>query len=365
MKESMELQLFTTMECNLRCTYCSEANVLDSQKKVTYSDEELDDFIQNNFNDKDLSITFYGGEPTMNIPFMEKVMRRYPDLKYQLQTNGTRLKMLPAWMINMFNNILISADGNEEITDTYRGEGIYKLATEGAAYVREVSNSVTVARVTLADPRFSVDSVKDLLSKFDRLYFQFVHFEVGYEPEALESKKKVLKEMIEYFFSQEDTFPKIIPLMGIVRNILFPDIMSDMHKGLPQCRVSSGIVNVLPNGDVFPCPDYTWVPETKMGNIHSTSLSKSILQPSEEFPCKKCNAFKFCQYNCMKNLHRAYISNDVEWRTKVVEPICELMRYIGNEIESYDLIKWFSKLEAEYQYQITECSTYKCTEIVP
>jgi sulfatase maturation enzyme AslB (radical SAM superfamily) len=43
----VELQLLTTLKCNLRCSYCSEGvgNVLRSQKHATYSAAQLQAFV--------------------------------------------------------------------------------------------------------------------------------------------------------------------------------------------------------------------------------------------------------------------------------------------------------------------------------
>src|ERR1035437_5440248 len=76
----VELQLLTTLRCNLKCTYCSiaEGEVLGSQGNVSYNIDQLDAFIQKHLAKHDVYVTFYGGEPTLNLPFMKQVMQRYP-----------------------------------------------------------------------------------------------------------------------------------------------------------------------------------------------------------------------------------------------------------------------------------------------
>ncbi len=89
----VELQLLTTLQCNLKCSYCSisEGDVLGSQGKVEYDIETLHRFVETHLAAKDVYVTFYGGEPTLNRAFMETVMWRYPHFRFQLQTNGTLL----------------------------------------------------------------------------------------------------------------------------------------------------------------------------------------------------------------------------------------------------------------------------------
>lgn len=124
----VELQLLTTLRCNLKCSYCSiaEGEVLESQGNVSYSMEQLDAFIQKHLAAHDVYVTFYGGEPTLNKPFMEQVMARYPHFRFQLQTNGTLLDKLSPQVLARLSNVLVSIDGGEKVTDGFRGRGLYQ-----------------------------------------------------------------------------------------------------------------------------------------------------------------------------------------------------------------------------------------------
>src|SRR4051812_25328186 len=119
----VELNLFTTLRCNLKCTYCSESAVVGSQGKVSYSLDTLDHFIRTHLNAHEIYVTFYGGEPTLNVDFMTQVMQRYPTFRFQLQTNGTLLHRLPDQLLSRLSNVLVSVDGGEKITDGFRGKG--------------------------------------------------------------------------------------------------------------------------------------------------------------------------------------------------------------------------------------------------
>ena len=124
----VELQLLTTLKCNLKCSYCSMGvgDVLGSQTELKYDIEQLAAFIERQLGGKEIYVTFYGGEPTLNREMMETVMRRFPSFRYQLQTNGTLLDNLPDWLLHKLSNVLVSIDGGEAITDGYRGRGIYR-----------------------------------------------------------------------------------------------------------------------------------------------------------------------------------------------------------------------------------------------
>ena len=114
----VELQLLTTLKCNLKCTYCSlgVGEVLGSQTELKYDIDQLATFVDRHLAGKEVYVTFYGGEPTLNQGMMETVMRRFPEFRFQLQTNGTLLDNLPDWMLARFSNILISIHGGQETT---------------------------------------------------------------------------------------------------------------------------------------------------------------------------------------------------------------------------------------------------------
>jgi hypothetical protein len=68
----------------------------------------------------------------------------------------------------------------------------------------------------------------------------------------MDRKKDVLRQLVARFFQSHDTLYPVIPLMGIVRNKVRPDILEREHGCYSQCRVSTHIINVLPDGRIFP-----------------------------------------------------------------------------------------------------------------
>ena len=363
----VELQLFTTLNCNLKCSYCSAAvgDVLHSQGHVDYSLDELDHFIETHLKDYQVYVTFYGGEPVMNREFMQEVMRRHPQFRYQLQTNGTLIDNLPESVLNKLANVLISVDGGEHITDHFRGRGVYRQVVKNLGKVRESLGGSATARMTWSSPDTTFEEIDSLLGQFDYLYWQFMQAEGGYDADGMDKKKTVLRQLVARFFERHDTLYPVIPLMGIVRNKVRPDILEREHGGYSQCRVSTHIINVLPDGRIFPCPDMAWAPELQQGDLRDNWLTQSPLQPRPGFPCDDCSAFGFCRYNCMKNLYRGYVHGDNDYRVKVVEPICELVRFLGEEIDRYDPAGWYAQASASVRQQIESCPVYEFVEIMP
>ncbi|WP_199102141.1 MULTISPECIES: radical SAM/SPASM domain-containing protein [Aquitalea] len=365
----VELQLLTTLKCNLKCTYCSlgVGNVLGSQTELEYNVDQLASFIETHLNGKDVYVTFYGGEPTLNMKLVLEVMQRFPHFRYQLQTNGTLLDDVPAWALASLSNVLVSIDGGEAITDGYRGRGIYRQVLRNLAKVRDQLGGSLTARVTWGNADTTFDELDQLIgdhSPFDYLYWQFVADEM-YAGDSIDKRKAVLRQLIGRFFLDPTRLYPLIPVMGIIRNKLFPDRAQELYAGRTQCRVSTHLLNVMPNGEIYPCPDMMYLPNMKMGDVKDNSLRHSPLQHTATMPCQECEAYAWCRGNCMKNLYLGYEKGDSRYRSNVVEPICELLRFMGQEIDLHNPQAWFETASLAVRKQVRDCEVYEYVEIMP
>jgi uncharacterized protein len=365
----VELQLLTTLKCNLKCSYCSlgVGDVLGSQTQVDYDIDQLCAFAGRHLAGKEVVVTFYGGEPTLNRPMMAEVMERFPLWRYQLQTNGTLIDDVPPWMLQRLSNVLVSIDGGQDTTDRHRGRGIYRQVMKNLRLVHEQVGGSITARVTWGNADTSFEELDALLaedSPFDYLYWQFVADEM-YAQGGVEKRKAVLRQLVDRFFSRTDALYPVIPLMGIVRNQLLPGRAQELYGGRTQCRVSSHLLNVMPDGRIFPCPDMLYEPGMQMGSVQGNWLKPSLLQLASSMPCSDCEAYAWCRGNCMKNLYRGYVQDDARYRTKVVEPICELVRFLGEEIARHDPPAWFARLPVPLRRQLTDCEVYEYVEVMP
>ena len=362
----VELQLLTTLQCNLKCTYCSlgVGDVVGSQDKVSYDMDALSNFIETHLSQHEVYVTFYGGEPTLNLGFIKEIMARYPTFRFQLQTNGTLLDGLPDSVLAKLSNVLLSIDGGETITDGFRGRGVYRQVVKNTAAVRDRMAGTFTARVTWSSEDTSFEELDELADTFDYVYFQFVAGDGTYSPAAIEKKKAVITQLVDKFFASDLLYP-IIPIMGIVRNKVLPTRATELYQGKTQCRVSTHIINVMPDGKIFPCPDMMYIPEMLQGDVIANWLKPSPLQPHPDMPCGSCEAEAWCRGNCMKNLYLAYVQNDKDYRHKVVEPICDLIRFIGREIDRHDPHAWYAKAPIDVRKTLRDCEVYEYVEIMP
>jgi radical SAM protein with 4Fe4S-binding SPASM domain len=362
----VELQLLTTLKCNLKCSYCSlgVGEVLRSQRHATYSADQLAAFVATHLPDKEVYITLYGGEPTLNPKFMLDLLERFPLSRFNLQTNGTLLDRVPQPMLHRLSNMMISVDGGEAVNDGFRGKGVFKKVLDNVARIRARTQASLTARVTWWSGETSFDDIAELTKSFDYVYFQFAQDEGAHGAEAKEKKQAVLAKLVERFFSAPWLLP-IVPIMGAVRNKLAPSRVNELSGGLTQCRVSTNLLNVMPDGKIFPCPDMLYRKELQQGDIRENWLKKSPLQPHPAMPCHDCDAQHFCRGNCMKNLWLAYVEKQDSWRRQVTEPVCELIRFMGREIDRHDPAGWFARAPLGVREEILGAEVYEYCEVMP
>lgn len=130
-----------TSACNLRCYYCAYGELYQKIEGEAYSKQGLSfqkgktllDFLINLWqkkgilsSPKELLISFYGGEPLLNMSFIKRIVTYVNELhltnlkvRYSLTTNGTLLDKHAEYLRSIKATILISLDG-DQIGDSYR-----------------------------------------------------------------------------------------------------------------------------------------------------------------------------------------------------------------------------------------------------
>lgn len=99
-RSHLGIEVTATQQCNCRCKYCFESFSLECQESKRDSEEEtrqlnlIKDFCQkfDILENESLSITFWGGEPLLNLKFVEKIISatiEHDFVNYYMFTNGT------------------------------------------------------------------------------------------------------------------------------------------------------------------------------------------------------------------------------------------------------------------------------------
>ena len=122
---------------------------------------------------------FYVGEPTLRIPLMTKVMDRFPNARFMMQTNGLLLNKIPEDYARRIHSVLVSIDGPKEVTDGYRSKGVYERVLENVRWLRDIGyNGDIVARMAVSQESDIYRDVHHLLNLKDP-GFDHVHWQLN------------------------------------------------------------------------------------------------------------------------------------------------------------------------------------------
>ncbi|MDR1458648.1 MAG: radical SAM peptide maturase [Bacteroidales bacterium] len=148
-----------TDACNLQCTYCAYGKFYDDydKRENQYIDIHrakllIDEVIArltsfaNTSQCKKVMISFYGGEPLLNMDFIQKIVEYIQQknnsrikFHYNMTTNGVYLKKWINFLIRYDFQLLVSLDGSEA-NDSYRkfhnGKSSFKIVYENLLYIQ-------------------------------------------------------------------------------------------------------------------------------------------------------------------------------------------------------------------------------------
>src|SRR5689334_12653036 len=156
------LELVLTEGCNLACTYCFEKEMLGYKRMpLDTARAAVDLLFDYSRNEPRISITHFGGEPTLNFPAIQHVTDYATQrasvlgksVEFNTTTNGV---MLDESMVNYFAehkiDVLLSIDGLESSHNRYRcdkrGQGTFERVVKGLRILKQAQPWVS-AKMTV------------------------------------------------------------------------------------------------------------------------------------------------------------------------------------------------------------------------
>ncbi len=338
------ITLHVANDCNLRCSYCygnggtygEERRLMDWQT----ARESVDFLVRSSNSRKELSIAFFGGEPLMNFPMIERIVgycetvgkKLDKKFTYSLTTNGTlfRQNNVDFMRQNKFS-ILVSLDGTREIHDKHRvfasGKGSYDMIVKKLKRFFD-PGSVSV-RCTLPYDCFDLEgSVMNLR----RLGIGRAHFELVDGAHDVEQLLRAHLPEFKKAFSRVASGYERRMAQGsrfVIRN--FFEFMRRIHlreSRLFGCGAGRGVVSVSAKGNLYPCHRVVGDKRFLMGNVRrglsGNARETFDLKPvSEITQCRDCIAKYLCAGGCAISNYTE--NDDINVPSQLR---CELTRHI-------------------------------------
>ncbi|MBN1166724.1 MAG: TIGR04084 family radical SAM/SPASM domain-containing protein [Methanospirillaceae archaeon] len=312
----MYYHLYITDECNLNCRYCRDKifsipepdtpdiTIKDIPPEITYPLSQLKRFISK---DPEAKITFIGGEPTLRPEWIGAIMQDVPAAKWMIQTNGIRLKDLPSDITNRFGTILISIDGNQELTDYHRGKDTYRKAMESIqSIIARGYRGELIARMTVTRKTDIYAAVTHLAC--NRIYpFRSIHWQIDagfwsdYNPHAYGAWSKNqyipgIQRLADQWISvikQERKVPQWYPFTGIIHDLLTGE------DSLLRCGSGHANYTIQTDGTIIPCPIMLGIKDYYLGHINTSHYSDIKAVPIPKNHCTNCDIFSICGGRCL------------------------------------------------------------------
>ena len=315
--------VLTTGECNLKCKYCGGSFPPSLVPwKVEYPLDALKRFIEA---DEEAIVAFYGGEPLLNHKFIEEVMDNVKARAFVIQTNGTLVSRLKPEYWRKMNTVLLSIDGRKEVTDYYRGKGIYDAVLKAAKYLRQIGfKGDLIARMAVSEQTDIYADVTHLLSLnlFDHVHWQldvvwsnrWKDFKGWVEKSYKPGLRKLFKLWLKNL--RRGKVLGIVPFLGVLKSALFGEYRS------PPCGAGSDAFAILTNGKILACPiaiDSKWAVVGHISTHTPKDVKNSVLIGE---PCKSCEVYFYCGGRCLFAYKERY------WGDEGFNAICNLNKYL-------------------------------------
>lgn len=309
----------------------------DLPKRINYSVDVLDAFCKK---DPECILTFYGGEPLLDANKIKQTMDKVKPKLYMIQTNGLLLDKLEPEYVNRFHTILVSIDGEEALTDYYRGTGTFRRVTDNLKLIRKNGfEGELIARVTVMEQTDIYKQIRWLLDN-ETFSFSSVHWQLNagfwgndygrrnFEDWTKASYNPGVKKLASFWvdkMEQDGVVLKLYPLLGIAESLLHQEKLSLMRCG-------GGWINyaIQTDGYIIPCPTMWGMKKYYLGNIADAEpleLKKIFVNQS---PCINCHSLGLCGGRCL------YANITKRWTDEQYGKVCctveELVETIKAEL---------------------------------
>jgi uncharacterized protein len=320
------LILHVTEVCNLRCTYCYQAEAADREAgrgQQVMSREVAQRTVHFLFEHagplEELAIVFFGGEPLLNfgvIQFVVDLAKKKAKgsgkrVSFALTTNGTVLTDEIVRFLDKENiGITVSIDGYKAVHDRYRrfpdDRPSYETILPKVKGLFERYHSRPVAaRVTVAEEAGGVGQILRHLIGLGFLEAGFAPVTTGHSDFQLDdaAMDQLLGEFkgLAKAFIETAREGKILGFSNLI------DLLVSLHQGEVMnypCGAGLGLFSVGPEGRLYLCQRFTGQDDFCMGDVFKGFDRERLAQfrreaeISNKAACKTCWARTICTGGC-------------------------------------------------------------------
>jgi uncharacterized protein len=361
-------------DCNLRCAYCfanKDGYNQDRQLMSTETAERSIDFlIENSKDQKDLEVSFFGGEPLLNIPVMyhtvkygeEQAAKHGKSIRFHITTNGTLLTPnMIRYLIEKNFSMILSLDGPKEVQDRMRcfldGKGSYDIVVKNLKSVLLEENAFRGFTVRSTFTSRNLD-IENLMMHLADIGCSNMSVEPAFiDIEDLDISEDEMDKLLHHYDILADQYLNEMINGRYFSFFHLKQMMDICHRRTPrltQCGASVGLVGIGADGRIYPCQNFVGKAEYVMGDVYTGITNTSIkatfsnAHVRNKSKCMSCWARYICGGGC--HSHAIQYNNDILIPHDLE---CEMMkRRIELGIYLYTTLKDKNPSMYEYLYKI-------------
>lgn len=311
-KSKLNLVLVPTIDCNFNCPYCFERG----KKSSRMSEQTVDNLINfiNDFDDaKELTITWYGGEPLLAKAVVETILKRISVevsaklMRHSIITNGF---LFDAKAIEIFkqyplDTIQITLDGVKR-----RHDSIRSLKANGAPTYDKIVNNIDRIISELTDVelhiRVNIDktNVDDFFQIRNEIHSKYKDEKIVVYPGIIRLENEEMTNLVEPAFERWETANMYYDLYtrGFLNGSVYPTLR--LSKTCCASCVSSYIIG--PEGEIYKCWNDVSDASKIIGHIGKAEIVNKTLYYRyhqgcvwyNDPMCKKCFFMPICNGKC-------------------------------------------------------------------
>jgi uncharacterized protein len=349
-----QLTFEVTDACNLNCKYCAYGefyNDYDSRENKRLSlpaTLQLIDYLAILWNseknvsaDRNIYVSFYGGEPLLNMPFIESIVDFIENLHclhrhftFAMTTNALLLERYMDYLVRHDFNLLVSLDGNEYNT-SYRvnksNKPVYPRIIKNIDAIREKYPDFFKTKVNFNAVLHNRNSVGEIYDFFKTRYNKIPSIgelnNAGIRPDKMEFFQKTYRnsreslhqsenyEAIEQdMFLKSGTYQSLTSFLHKYSGHVYYDY-SELLAGQKKKTIPTGTcipfgkkMFVTVNGKILPCEKIGQ--QFALGKVSETGVELNLLAIADKYnayysklerQCSKCYQYNSCM-QCVFNL---------------------------------------------------------------
>lgn len=326
------VMLNITQECNLNCRYCygvgGEYGSRGYMSRET-AFKSVDWFISESGDMKELIITFFGGEPLLNINLIKEVIEYAKTKKaekkiiFSLITNGTLLNDEIIRFLKEYHiRVGVSFDAIERLQNHYRpfkdGRDSYETVKKSISDLVASGLENINVNCMVADENIDFKEVRQALIHTGCSTMiitrpspplldnsETENIEIFNQVKSGKVKEYTEKLILSVEEEGRDWLASIQE-RNIFHSKLFTGVLGQLHTRKKReyfCGVGKRMVNISISGDIYPCHRFNGLDHMKMGtieNFNAESQKRYIENHTAGISeCSPCPARHFCGGGCI------------------------------------------------------------------